>query len=123
MLLLIILTKKAIDVTGNNSKKSVNVMVPLECLKNVSITTEMPLINSEINLIQNWCKSCVKLATDVANKGAPFSVIDTKIYVSVAILSTQDNKELLQQLTSGFKITINCNKYQLKKTIKKWNHY
>ena len=98
-------------------------MVPWECLKNVWKSTGMPLINSEINLILNWCKSCVTLFTDVANKGTPFAVTDTKIYVSVAILSTQDNEELLEQLTSGFKITINCKKYQSKISIEKWNHY
>ena len=35
----------------------------------------------------------------------------TKLYVPVVILSTQDNAELLQQLKSSFKRTINCNKY------------
>ena len=37
---------------------------------------------------------------------------DTKIYVPVVTLSTQDNAKLLQQLKSGFKRTINWNKYE-----------
>ena len=36
---------------------------------------------------------------------------DTKLYVPVATLSAQDNIKLLQQLESGFKRTINWNKY------------
>ena len=35
-----------------------------------------------------------------------------KLYVPVVTLSTQDNAKLLQQLKSGFKRTINWDKYQ-----------
>ena len=41
-----------------------------------------------------------------------FAITDTKRYVPVVTLSTQDNAKLLQQLKSGFKRTINWNKYQ-----------
>ena len=41
-----------------------------------------------------------------------FEITDTKLYVSVVTLSTQDNAKLLQQIKSGFKRTINWNKYQ-----------
>ena len=41
-----------------------------------------------------------------------FQITDTKLYVPVVILSTQDNAKLLQQLKSCFKRTINWNKYQ-----------
>ena len=40
-----------------------------------------------------------------------FAITDTKRNVRVATLSTQDNAKLLQQLKSGFKRTINWNKY------------
>ena len=39
---------------------------------------------------------------------------DSKLYVPVVTLSTQDNAKLLQQLKTGFKRTINWNKYQSK---------
>ena len=46
----------------------------------------------------------------------------TSTNVEVAVtLSTQDNAKLLQQLKSGFKITINWNKYQPKVTIERQN--
>ena len=41
---------------------------------------------------------------------------DTKLYVVIVILSTQDNEKLLQQLKSGLKHTINWNKYHSKIT-------
>ena len=39
------------------------------------------------------------------------------------VLSTQDNAKLLQQLKSGFKRTINWNKYQTKVSRKGQNQY
>ena len=41
-----------------------------------------------------------------------FAIADTKLYVAVATLSTQDNTKLLQQLKSGLKRTHKWRKYQ-----------
>ena len=46
-----------------------------------------------------------------------FAVNNRKLYIPVITLLTQDNAKLLQQLKSGFKRTINWNKYQSKATI------
>ena len=54
------------------------------------------------------------VATDIVNQGTTFTITDTKLYVPVVTLSTQDNAKLLEQLKSGFKRTINWNKYQSK---------
>ena len=43
-----------------------------------------------------------------------FEVSDTKLYVPLITLSTQDNSKLLQQLKPGFNRVINWNKYLLK---------
>ena len=40
-------------------------------------------------------------------KATTFPITDTKLYVSVVTLSTQDNAILLGQLKSGFKRTNN----------------
>ena len=61
----------------------------------------MPLINCEINLILTWSSACVPVVT----------------------LSTQDNAKLLQQLKSGFKRTIDWNKYQSKISTERQNQY
>ena len=41
-----------------------------------------------------------------------FAITNTKLYVLVVTLSTQDNTKLLEQIKSGFKRRINWNKYQ-----------
>ena len=83
--------------------KNVELMVPLKYLSNFWRTLEMPLIKCEINLDRNWSKNCII---------AVFSVTDTKRYVPVVTLSTQDNVKLLEQLNCGFKRTIKWNKYK-----------
>ena len=97
--------------TGNNGTKNVEIMVPLKYLNNFWRTLEMPLINCEINLILTWSANCIIVSTNVANQNATFAITDTKLYVPVVTLSTQDNSKLLQQLKSGFKRVINWNKY------------
>ena len=46
-----------------------------------------------------------------------------KLYVPVVNSSTQDNAKLLKQLKSGFKRTINWNKYQSKILTERSNQY
>ena len=58
-----------------------------------------------------WSANCVIVSTNVANQNATFAITDTKLYVPVVTLSTQDNTKLLQQLKSGFKRVINWNRY------------
>ena len=43
-------------------------MVPPKYLSNYWRTHEMPLTNSEINLIINWSKTCVKASNTAANQ-------------------------------------------------------
>ena len=69
----------------------------------------MLLINCEVNLILTWSKDGV--ITNSTGEGK-FKITETKLYVPVVTLSTQDNAKLLQQLKSGFKRTINWNKYE-----------
>ena len=97
--------------TGNNGRKNVEIMVPLKYLSNFWRTLEMPLINCEVNLILTWSSTCVLIATGVPNQAATFAITDTKLYVPVVTLSTQENTKFFQQLKSGFKRVINWNKY------------
>ena len=52
-----------------------------------------------------------------------FIITDTKLYVPVVTLSTEDNEKLPKELKSGFKRTINWNKYQSKKRNQAQNRY
>ena len=76
----------------------------------------MSLTNCEINLILTGSDSCF---ISFATRETKFKMTDTKLYVPVVTLPTQDNPKLLQQLKSGFKRTINWNKYQSKVSIKR----
>ena len=82
--------------TRVDGTKDVEIIVPLKYLSNFWRTLEMSLINCEVNLILTF---------------STFAITDTKLYVPVETLSTQENTKFLQQLKSGFKRVINWNKY------------
>ena len=107
---------KMTDKTGNRGTKDVEIMVPLKYLSNFWRILLMPLINCEVNLILTWSSKCVLIATVNPNQNATFAITDTKLYVPVVTLSTQENNKFLQQLTSGFKRVINWNKYLSKQS-------
>ena len=105
--------KSKTKITGktpaDGNTKDIEIIVPLKYLSNFWRTLEVPLINCEINLILILLKYRI-----ITNSTAEeeFKITETKLYVSVVTLSTQDNAKLLQQLKSGFKRTINWNKYE-----------
>ena len=104
--------KSKIKITGktrdDGNEKDAEIMVPLKYLSNFWRTLEMPLIICEVSLILTWSSTCV--ITNSTGEGK-FEITDTKLYVPVVTLSTQDNAKLLQQLKSGFKRVVNWNKY------------
>ena len=73
-------------------------MVPLKYLSNFWRTPEIPSINCEVNLILTWSPNCVIVSTNAANQVNKFTVTETKLYVPVVTLQTQDNGKLLTQL-------------------------
>ena len=83
-------------------------------------TLEIPLINSEFNLILTWSENWV---ASESNSVINFAIADTKPDVLAVYLSTQDNTNLLKQLKSGFKFTVNWNKFQSKVTTETRNQY
>ena len=80
----------------------------------------MPLINCEINLILTWSKNCV---ISSATRETKFLITDSKLYVPVVTLPTQDNEKLPEQLKFGLERTINWNKYQSKRSTQNRNPY
>ena len=69
----------------------------------------MQLINCEVDLILTWSPTCFISSPNGETK---FKITETKLYVPVVTLTTQDNAKLLQQLKSCFKGTVNWNKYE-----------
>ena len=55
----------------------------------------MPLINCEVILILTWSANYVVVSNNVANQAATFTINQTKLYVPVVTLSTQDNTKFL----------------------------
>ena len=96
---------------GNIAKRSVRVVAPLKYLSNFFRSLEMPLINYKIKLNLTWKKECV-LSTD--NGNAVFITNDTKMYVPVATLSKEDNKDFIEQKNKGFQRSIYWNEYKTK---------
>ena len=90
-------------------------MVPSKYLSNFWKNLEMLLINCEVNLILTWSSSCV--ITNSTGAGT-FEITDTKLYVPLVTLSTEDSSKLLQQLKSGFKRVISWNKLSKPELIK-----
>ena len=80
----------------------------------------MLLLNCEVTLDLNWSENCVICEED---RATTFAITNAKLYVPVVTLWTQDNAKLLQQLKSGFKRTINWNKYQSKTSSETQNQY
>ena len=83
----------------------------------------MPSINCEICLQLKWSKNCILVPGTEANENPEFKTTDTKLYVPAVTLSTQENIKLLNQWESGFKRTINWNKYLPKTTNETQNRY
>ena len=95
-------------------------MVPLKYISNFWGTLEISLISCEISLQLKWSRKCIIVADTANNQNPSFQITDAKLYVPVVISSTKKNIKLLKKLESGFKRTINLNKYLAKK--KKFKH-
>ena len=89
--------KSKVKITGktpnNGNTKDVEIIVPLKYLSNFWRTLEMPLINCEVSLFLTW--SWTFVITNSTGEGR-FTITDTKRYVPVVTLSTQDSGKLLQ---------------------------
>ena len=130
---------------GNNTEKKVEIVVLLKHLSNFWKTLDMPLSNCEINLILTWSKNCVitnrarweKTAGSSTDENTQFpeinnptnttfKITDTKLYVPVVALSTEDDNNFLEQLKSGFKRTIKWNNHRSEMTnqtkTNNWNY-
>ena len=74
----------------------------------------MLLTNCKINIMLPWSANCFLVVGTATNQVPTFTITDTKLYVSVVTLSTQDNAKLLKQLESGLKKQLTGIKINLK---------
>ena len=89
------------------NRNGVKIAVLLKYLSNFWRSLEIPLINYEVELSFSWHPNCV-LCT-LAGPSA-FTITDTKLYVPIVTLSREDNSELLELLSKGFKRSVYWNK-------------
>ena len=69
-------------------RNGVKIAVPLKYLRNFSRSLEMPLINCKVELSLRWYENCILSSAGTA---ATFERTDTKLYVQVVTLKTEDN--------------------------------
>ena len=112
---------------GELEKDDVEIAIPLKYLGNFWRSLDIPLINCEITLILSWYKECVLVGIALRNvpdpqpnppinviispTSAKFEITDCKLYIPSVTLSAENNNKLLEQLKSGFRISIKWNKY------------
>ena len=81
-------------------RNGVKIAVPLKYLSNFWRSLEMPLINCKVELSLKWYENCILSSAGTA---ATFTITDTKLYVPVVTLKTEDNVKLSKLLNEGFK--------------------
>ena len=107
----------------NDSLANAKLVFPLKYLSNFWRSSNIPLINCELELILTWSKKCVlaDMTEEDAEGDNPaivtptklkFEITDTKLYIPVVTLSKENDTKLLEQLKLGFKRTIKWNKYR-----------
>ena len=92
------------------NRNGVKIAVPLKYLSNFWRSLEMPLINCKVELSLKWYENCILSSAGTA---ATFAITDTKLYVPVVTLKTEDNAKLSKLLNKGFKRSVYWNKYKI----------
>ena len=73
-------------------------------------TLEIPLINCRVEISLSWNENCILSSAGTA---ATFTITDTKLYVPVVTLKTEDNTKLSKLLSEEFKRSVYWNKYKV----------
>ena len=97
-------------IPNGGRKNGVKIAVPLKYLSNFWRSLEMPLINCKVELSLKWYENCILSSAGTA---ATFTITDTKLYVPVVTLKTEDNTKLSKLLSKGFKRPIYWNEYKV----------
>ena len=90
--------------TGNDGTKNVKIMVLLKFLSNLWRTIETPLINCEFHLIRTWSANCFITDASINNQVLIFTITDTKLYVPLVNLSSQDNAKTIATNETRFEM-------------------
>ena len=97
-------------IPNGGRKNGIKIAVPLKHLSNFWRSLEMPLINCKVELLLKWYENCILSSAGTA---ATFAITDTKLYVPVVTLKTEDNAKLSKLLNEGFKRSVYWNHYKI----------
>ena len=94
--------------------------MPLKYLSNAWGSLKVPLIKCKVELKPKWSNQCVLAAAGIDNVNSNdnniiLTVKNTKLYVSVVILSAKDNQKLSELLSKESKISKFWNEYKTKR--------
>ena len=70
----------------------------------------MPLINCKVEILLTWYENCI---LSRAGTAVTFAISNTKLYLTIVTLKTEDNAKLSKLLNEGFKRSIYWNKYKI----------
>ena len=88
----------------------VKIAVPLKYLSNAWRLLEMSLINYKDDFSFTWDPNCV--LSDLVGASI-FTIINGKLYLPIATLSTEDDVKLSKLLREGFRRPVYWNKYKI----------
>ena len=91
------------NIIGNTendaTKNGLKIAAPLKYLSNFWRSLEMPLINCKVEISLKWIENCMSTTANTAT----FKITDTKLYIPIVTLSSEDNVKLSKLLSEGFK--------------------
>ena len=70
----------------------------------------MPLINCKVEILLTWYENCI---LSRAGTAVTFAISNTKLYLTIVTLKTEDNAKLSKLLNEGVKRLIYWNKYKI----------
>ena len=82
------------------NRNDVKIAVQLKYLSNFWRSLEIPLINGKVELSLTWDPKCMMCTLA---RASTLTTTDTKLYVPIVTLSTEDNAKLSKLLSKGFK--------------------
>ena len=88
-------------------RNGVKIAIPLKYFSNFWRSFEISSINCKAELSLEWYENCILSS---ARTAATFARTDTKLYVPVVTLKTEDNIKLSKLLNEGFKRSVYWNK-------------
>ena len=89
---------KLISGTDDNNVNNVKLVLPLKYISNFFRSLEMPLVSCKIVLELTWRKDCmISSANAGAGQVVSFMITNSKLYVPIVTLPTEDNTNLTKQ--------------------------